>query len=84
MRKTCRQCNKPVAFEGCARCENCYEVERRLEEYLSHPRGLEFVCNLLKTQEIQRNLEAFERGDFKPLSQVIEDLRIKIKEAEHG
>lgn len=42
---TCEICGKPTTttYHHTKRCNNCREVERRLDEYLKSPKGLEFV-----------------------------------------
>ena len=44
----CGTCGKPSPFtkEG-ARCTNCWEVERRLPDYLKSPGGQTFVRRLM-------------------------------------
>jgi hypothetical protein len=37
----------PTAYEGTKRCNNCWEVERRLPDYLKSPKAWEFVRKLL-------------------------------------
>jgi hypothetical protein len=38
----CKTCGEP-SFPGTKECTNCWEVERRLEDYLKSPGGWEFV-----------------------------------------
>jgi len=35
----CETCGKPTRFTGTKRCDNCWEVEHRLERYLQSPGG---------------------------------------------
>ena len=43
----CETCSTPTAYEGTKRCNNCWEVERRLPDYLKSPKALEFVRKML-------------------------------------
>ena len=43
----CETCSTPTAYEGTKRCNNCWEVERRLPDYLKSPKAWEFVRKLL-------------------------------------
>jgi len=39
----CETCGKPTRYTGTKRCDNCWEVERRLEGFMVTPRALAFV-----------------------------------------
>lgn len=39
----CETCGKPTPYFGTKRCDNCWEVERRLDAYLVTPQALVFV-----------------------------------------
>jgi hypothetical protein len=39
----CEVCGKPTQYEGTKRCDNCWEVERRLKTYLKSPKGQAFA-----------------------------------------
>ena len=39
----CEACGTPTPFTGTRRCNNCWEVERRLPEYLKSPKAWDFV-----------------------------------------
>lgn len=43
----CEVCGKWTLYMGTRRCNNCWEVERRLEEYLRNGKGREFVMQQL-------------------------------------
>jgi hypothetical protein len=43
----CTTCGFPTTFNYTGRCTNCWEVERRLKEYLKSENGREFVRKLL-------------------------------------
>jgi hypothetical protein len=39
----CETCGTPTPFTGTRRCNNCWEVERRLPDYMNSPKGWDFV-----------------------------------------
>ena len=39
----CETCGTPTPFTGTRRCNNCWEVERRLPDYMKSPKGWDFV-----------------------------------------
>lgn len=39
----CATCGEPTAFLGTKRCNNCWEIERRLYHYLKSEKGRDFV-----------------------------------------
>ena len=43
----CEVCGRPTLYMGTRRCNNCWEVERRLEDYLRTAKGREFVVQKL-------------------------------------
>ena len=43
----CEVCGKPTPYLGTKRCNNCWEVEKRLETFLESQRGREFVGDAL-------------------------------------
>jgi predicted ATP-dependent serine protease len=43
----CTTCGFQTTFNYTGRCNNCWEVERRLKEYLKSENGREFVRKLL-------------------------------------
>ena len=43
----CETCSTPTPYERTKRCNNCWEVERRLPDYLRSPKAWEFVRGLL-------------------------------------
>jgi hypothetical protein len=43
----CEICGKPTPYLGTKRCNNCWEVETRLETFLESQRGREFVGDAL-------------------------------------
>lgn len=44
----CETCGEPTTFLGTKRCNNCYEVESRLDQYLASIGGLEVVVEKLR------------------------------------
>lgn len=50
----CEICSKPTTFVGTKRCDNCWEVEHRLTEYLKNPKGLEFVVTQCLTAYLSK------------------------------
>jgi len=40
---SCEICGKPTISLGTKRCNNCWEVEHRLKDYLKNPKGQEFA-----------------------------------------
>ncbi len=44
----CETCGDPTVFTGTRRCNNCWEVERRIELYLESPKGREFIVKELQ------------------------------------
>lgn len=43
----CETCDGSAAFQGADRCTNCWEVERRLDDYLRSAGGRKFVAETL-------------------------------------
>jgi hypothetical protein len=39
----CETCGTPTPFTGTKRCNNCWEVERRLPDYMKSPKAWDFV-----------------------------------------
>ena len=39
----CETCGTPTPFTGTRRCNNCWEVERRLPDYTKSPKAWDFV-----------------------------------------
>jgi hypothetical protein len=39
----CETCGTPTPFVGTKRCNNCWEVERRLPDYMRSSKGWDFV-----------------------------------------
>ena len=39
----CETCGTPTPFTGTRRCNNCWEVERRMPDYMKSPKGWDFV-----------------------------------------
>ena len=39
----CETCGTPTPFTGTRRCNNCWEVERRLPEYMKSPKAWDFM-----------------------------------------
>jgi hypothetical protein len=44
----CETCGKPTRYLGTKRCDACWEVERRLEDYIKTPGGRAFVEKLVR------------------------------------
>lgn len=46
----CSTCGEPTTFTGTKKCNNCWEVERRLQDYLNKGgvNAREFVVDALK------------------------------------
>lgn len=42
LHKTCETCGTSI-WTHISRCTNCYEIERRLEDYMKSPKGQDFV-----------------------------------------
>lgn len=47
MKVACETCGETTHYEGTKRCNNCWEVERRIESYLDTKGGLLFIKDLL-------------------------------------
>jgi hypothetical protein len=43
----CVTCGMPTPFTGTKRCNNCWEVESRLNQYLRSPKGETFVAKAM-------------------------------------
>lgn len=54
----CKTCGTPTQYLGTKLCDNCFEVERRLEDYLKSQKGQEFVDGLLGKKPAQERLIA--------------------------
>ena len=47
----CKTCGKPTPSTGTVLCNNCWEVERRIEEYLESENGRRFIRTKLAEHE---------------------------------
>lgn len=47
----CTTCGRPIGWLGTQKCDYCWEVETRLEDYLAYPKGREFVRRMLEAAE---------------------------------
>jgi len=65
---TCVVCGKPTPMLGTRRCNNCWEVERRLGSYIESPAGRAYVESLLNPTLPTRELE----GDYSAVTGVVE------------
>lgn len=54
----CKTCGTPTPYLGTRLCDNCFEVERRLEDYLKSQKGQEFVDSLLGKKPARERLIA--------------------------
>lgn len=43
----CETCGRPTPYMGTRRCDNCWEVERRLPDYAKAPNAWEFIRKLI-------------------------------------
>jgi len=46
----CETCGEPTTYTGTKRCNNCWEVEGRLDEYASEPNGRKRILEALVRQ----------------------------------
>ena len=51
--KPCIYCGDPVSFPSCNECEDCWEVENRLDRYLKSEHGRDFVREHLAAAEVR-------------------------------
>jgi hypothetical protein len=52
----CETCGAPTMMASTKRCNDCYEVELRLQKFLAHAKGRAYVRRLLaslKKQEVE-------------------------------
>lgn len=49
----CEICKAPTQMKGTKRCNNCWEVERRLDEYLRHPAGRANALRILAGEALK-------------------------------
>lgn len=56
----CESCGSPTQFRVPQRCNNCWEVERLLPEYLRSRPGREFVAAALEKAEKEEGGESVE------------------------
>ena len=52
----CENCASPTPYKSTKRCNNCWEVESRLESYVNSMKGEEFVLQTLKRQGSSSNM----------------------------
>jgi hypothetical protein len=44
----CRICGNPTTFNGTELCDNCWEVTRRLSDFVQCQNGLEYIKEFVK------------------------------------
>ena len=68
----CEICGKATSFTGTKRCNNCWEVEGRLPDYLQSTKGRDFVERLPDGRALQvlRDLSS-----IRNLSDFVYDIR---------
>jgi len=50
----CKTCEKPTHMRGTKLCNNCWEVEGRLEEYIKSKNGRDILLALLGVEKNDR------------------------------
>lgn len=45
----CETCGKPADFEGAKKCCNCWEVEKRIDEFIRSPKGRQTVLDKINS-----------------------------------
>ena len=48
----CETCSEPTTYTGTKRCNGCWEVERRIQDYIRHPNGRKFLLQSLDTIDV--------------------------------
>ena len=54
----CKFCRKPTKMEGTMMCDNCWEVDKRIDEFVESWEGLKRVLRALK-KEAKRGAKEF-------------------------
>jgi hypothetical protein len=52
----CDTCGEPTTFTGTKRCNNCWEVERRIQDYARSAKGKKFLLHTLVALDAQELL----------------------------
>jgi hypothetical protein len=47
----CEICGTETQYTGTKRCDNCWEVETRIDYFLNHKKGRDFIKRKLKSYE---------------------------------
>lgn len=72
----CETCGEPTTFTGTKRCNNCYEVESRLDKYLQNPKALQLIVKKIRENELKRGAaKAIEIFDEDELERYSDELR---------
>jgi hypothetical protein len=72
----CETCGEPTTFTGTKRCNNCYEVESRLDKYLQNPKALQLIVRKLRESELKQGAaKAIEIFDEDELERYSDELR---------
>lgn len=72
----CKTCGEPTKFTGTKRCNNCYEVESRLDSYLRNPKALQLIVRKIRENELKQGAaEAIELFDEDELERYSDELK---------
>lgn len=72
----CETCGEPTTFTGTKRCNNCYEVESRLDKYLQNPKALQLIVRKIREDELKHGAaKAIEHFSEDELERYSDELR---------
>lgn len=75
----CETCGEPTTYTGTKRCNNCHEVESRLDRYLQHPKAWALIVRKIREGELKQGaaeaIEHFSEDELEEYSSRLEQAR---------
>jgi hypothetical protein len=75
----CETCGDPTTYTGTKRCNNCYEVESRLDSYLQNPKALLLLTGKLRELELKHGaaqaIDEFDEDELEEYSAKLDEAR---------
>jgi hypothetical protein len=75
----CETCGDPTTYTGTKRCNNCYEVESRLDSYLQNPKALQLIVTKVRAIQLKEGaaqaIEIFDEDELEEYSAKLDRAR---------
>lgn len=79
----CETCGEPTTYTGTKRCNNCYEVETRLDKFLQNPKALILITKKLRELELKYGaaeaIEFYDEDELEEYSSLLEQAKMDVK-----